>query len=388
MPSATVSLPRYVVTKPSGGRADGTYRVLFMVPARLRPNGWPATIPLPREGRRTGDLTNPDELTRIVADADALNAELDAFRTSGAKVEGKRTLVALIAHWEKSLGTPGPGSTISDRTRRHYNQVSRTLAAWSKIPPVNNGPVTSITPAHIAQLLRVYDDRPTTKRHLRATLSTILGHGVEEGWLPANPVPKVQKKRRRGGKRKVPVILWTKDDVEQHVALALRRNWAPGAVMILGLWECMGRVSDAPLWRRDNHWDPDQKTLIYTTSKSDGESTAVAQMSTRFAELVAMSSHDYLVVSPRGRPYRPTLDDTRIGEHFRDLNAVAISEGGRKLILRHLRHASQTHAAECGVPLDLLRVSTTHADAKMARDKYIQESLEIARQNAAKRGIV
>jgi len=57
------------------------------------------------------------------------------------------------------------------------------------------------------------------------------------------------------------------------------------------------------------------------------------------------------------------------------------------LLLRHRRYSSQAHAAECGVSTDLMRVSTTHTDPRIARDKYIQESLVIARQNAAKREI-
>lgn len=68
---------RYVVVRP---RADGTRRVLFEVPARIRPPGWPAARPLPVHGR-TGRLA-PEEVCAIKADAARLLAELYAARSA------------------------------------------------------------------------------------------------------------------------------------------------------------------------------------------------------------------------------------------------------------------------------------------------------------------
>jgi transcriptional regulator with XRE-family HTH domain len=79
------SLPM-VTTK--GPRADGTYRVLFEVPARLRPPGWLPTTPLPIQAPRRGDLTDPREVASIRKDAKALHERLKSARRGGG--EGSR----------------------------------------------------------------------------------------------------------------------------------------------------------------------------------------------------------------------------------------------------------------------------------------------------------
>jgi transcriptional regulator with XRE-family HTH domain len=52
-------------------RTDGTYRVLFEVPGRLRPAGWLPTTPIPFHERR-GDLGDRKEVVAIRRDAGAL----------------------------------------------------------------------------------------------------------------------------------------------------------------------------------------------------------------------------------------------------------------------------------------------------------------------------
>lgn len=91
MPSVQQELGKYVSVRV---RKDGTARVLFEVPARLRPSGWPSTRPLLIEGRR-GHLTGAAEAARIQADAKRLYAELMAART------GAHSKVAMNAQRKK-----------------------------------------------------------------------------------------------------------------------------------------------------------------------------------------------------------------------------------------------------------------------------------------------
>lgn len=76
VPAQLHGLP-YVVVRP---RADGTHRVLFEVPARARPTGWPACRPLPLVYPRAGDLTDPDEVAAIRVDAGKLLKDLGSAR--------------------------------------------------------------------------------------------------------------------------------------------------------------------------------------------------------------------------------------------------------------------------------------------------------------------
>jgi transcriptional regulator with XRE-family HTH domain len=64
-----------------GPREDGTYRVLFEVPARLRPQGWPPTRPLPVSARRRGDLTDQAEVAAIRSDAERFATALSSVRS-------------------------------------------------------------------------------------------------------------------------------------------------------------------------------------------------------------------------------------------------------------------------------------------------------------------
>jgi hypothetical protein len=377
MASIIVELPLYVIAK---ARKDGTFRFLFQVPKRLRPAGWPATIPLPLAEPRTGNPTDLAELERIRADAGRLYDELCGGR-AGAVVKAKRrdlaTLIELwVADWDNRA--------LGKRTRRVWKVYADTLAAWSAVKPVAGATVDQITPDHIAQLLRLYSDRPTTARHLRGVLSNVCSFGVEKGWLKENPVAKVARRKRKS--RTVPIGIWTPEDVALRVDICLERGWIGGAILIQGLWESMGRVSDAPLWHRGKHWDAATRVLQYDTSKSGEESTGVAKMSGRFAELVARTDSLILVTSPRGRPYRMPEDDTTIGDDFREVDLIARARGARKRILRHLRHSAQTHAIACGVTDEQAAVATTHLSPAIARRSYIQKALSIAEVVARKRG--
>lgn len=68
-----MKLGRFVVIK---REANGINRVYFLVPPKFRPAGWPATIPLPIDKPRTGNLGDAIEVARIKADADELNRSL------------------------------------------------------------------------------------------------------------------------------------------------------------------------------------------------------------------------------------------------------------------------------------------------------------------------
>ncbi len=83
VPSKLSGLP-YVSFRP---RQDGTFRVLFEVPARLRPPGWPSTRPLPAQNRR-GNLEDSDEVERIIVDGKRLLAELEKARHAALHAAG------------------------------------------------------------------------------------------------------------------------------------------------------------------------------------------------------------------------------------------------------------------------------------------------------------
>ncbi len=76
VPAQLLGLP-YVTFRQ---RKDGTHRVLFEVPARVRPMGWRACRPLPLSHRRVGDLNDLAEVAAIKEDARRLFAQLETAR--------------------------------------------------------------------------------------------------------------------------------------------------------------------------------------------------------------------------------------------------------------------------------------------------------------------
>lgn len=76
----------YVVIKP---RKDGTYYVYQFVPLIHRPKGWRATIPLPLDEPRTGNLRDRTEFKRIQVDAAALHRTMMKERVAEARQGGR-----------------------------------------------------------------------------------------------------------------------------------------------------------------------------------------------------------------------------------------------------------------------------------------------------------
>lgn len=82
LPPELVGVPHLAIRGP---RADGTYRVLFELPAKDRPAGWLATRPLPFTHPRRGDLTDKVEVKAIRRDADDLREQLNRDRARAKK---------------------------------------------------------------------------------------------------------------------------------------------------------------------------------------------------------------------------------------------------------------------------------------------------------------
>lgn len=89
-------------------RADGSHPVCFEVPRRLRPEGWPASRPLPFDGRR-GRLDDPAEVERIKRDAAAALAQLHAARAGMRPERPSGACRKAASASGMSAGTRGPG---------------------------------------------------------------------------------------------------------------------------------------------------------------------------------------------------------------------------------------------------------------------------------------
>lgn len=74
-------------------RSDGTHRVVFSVPGKVRPKGWRPTISLPLEKPRSGDLSDQAEVDRIKQDAIALHRSMTRERLAQLRAQAQTTVI-------------------------------------------------------------------------------------------------------------------------------------------------------------------------------------------------------------------------------------------------------------------------------------------------------
>lgn len=254
MPSVQQELGKYVSVRL---RKDGTHRVLFEVPARLRPSGWPSTRPLPTEGRR-GNLNDAAEVARIQEDAKRLYDELIAVRTGVPQVDpNRRSFTTLITAWKNSQAW----KDNKPRTNKGYDDYLREVKAWET---ANNPDPTHLTVPDIEAFIGIYDDRPTTRYHVRKVLRMVMGQAVHLKWRPDNPVDAVKVAMPKSR-----VAIWEQEDVDTYVWAALAAGNPDLAAIILTEWEIGQRLTDVVLFRRGAEYRPKEGVFSFEQSKTD-----------------------------------------------------------------------------------------------------------------------
>ena len=362
MPSVKLDFPPYVIVKPP--RKDGTHRVVFLVPARLRPSGWPAERTLPCTGTRTGNLNDPDEVARIIADAKRLHAELLAARLGAEAGPKPFSIPALARIWQDPDGFYW--SKLAPRTRRFYEKVMAAhVYPWSAA----NGDrdIRGLDRVQVLAFLRLFQDRPHVQKHVRATLQQLMAVALDEGWIDLNPVAGI----RLSNPTRTRITRWMKEDVDQHVNMALSIGCA--------------RVTDAMIWRRGEHYDP-SGVFNYDTNKTD-EEVADLPISARLRDLLNTPATLHLITDPAGLPYEAVRDDNRLGKDFRRLNDRVVAAGGRRLILRQLRHSAINDALDAGATPKSVQSVTAHASERTL-NIYVRRSNKRATEVQRLRGIV
>lgn len=363
------ALPLHVVARP---RADGTFNVLFRV-RRDRPADFPTSVPLPVTGRRTGQLDD-DEVRRIHEDAERLSARLEVMR---AKPNG-RTLDATALDWE--LTWP---ERVRARTVDYYKKHLRPILSWAG----DRDPATIKLPA-IVQFLAEYDDRPGRRAAIRRTLSALLSHARATGRIETHPlgVP-VRLEQRSSPKR--PVTLWQAADVADYAQAATTRGWEGIANLLWLMWETSADASDCIGWRRGVHFHDGASPMI-TYARGKTGARASVPISETLATRLRECPDVWLVYDQSGEPYGvdSVRDDGRRSNAFRTLRRIVAANGGRELVLDHLRHSAVTDALTKGAALEHLPSLTAHRGTGMVTGIYAQISEQQARLVQRARGIV
>lgn len=385
MPSVQLDLGRYVQLRP---RADGTARVLFIVPPRLRPSGWSSAIPLPITGERRGDLTDLGEIARIQADARRLYADLLRARAgtgedgTDAQSQGRRDLPALNRIWQSSQDFKAK----KPRTQQGYSYHAGLIADWSAA--IGHKPVAGLNRQAIEEFLALYDDRPTTRRHVKIVLKMLLDMAVAIGWRADNPAAKI--------KVKAPVAkirIWEAEDVARETWACVMAGQAPIAALILTQWEIGQRLTDVRLYRQGAEYQPpkangDDGAFRFWQSKTDNYVTIpVSERLQGLLEAVRDPKSLYLFVDrATGKPFA----EQRLGHVFAAIRDAFPASKARRLTLRSLRHSCVVQLARAGCTVPEIASITGHSPFSVEQilSKYLPRDNKVAWNAQQKRGLI
>lgn len=405
------------------GADAGTWRILFEVPARLRPVGWPPTISLPRARPY---CTGPDDLKAIVRirdDAEALVADMKQSREGAPVIAeadgsipwlirewgGMRLLAAVRGEIEALDCAMNPGDGASDswldlepRTRRLYVVTLRHILGWSEMN--NHRHVRFITPEAASDFLNIWKGKRKQRESVRMLLGRLLRIAKAKHKIASNPLDDVEtprRKKRKGGRR-TSVTCWPRSAVDVYAETARTKAgwragrggawtaWPGGSILVQLMYQTAADSTDVITWRKGKggHFVDDLKLpgIDFDRGKT-GDSTFIP-ISAELAREIREAPSIYLVVDPSGRPYRPTIDDAKLRGHMGTLRDHAVSAGADRLVFDHLRHSAATEAVESGVDLDDVRHLTAHKDSTMNRNVYVQQRKEKTIEIQRARGII
>ncbi len=353
-------------------RKDGSYRVLMVVPSRLRPDGWPPSIRLPETGLQNGDLSNPRFVGLVCANAKRLNQALDRQRELHAHNEGvEKNLPGLVTLYLQSPNFEDLSKSRKIRNRRNLERIVQWSAS-RKHPKVEE-----LTSAMINLSLGAYPLNSSTRYDMRATWSVILSYAwKEEGWIKAHPLAGKGWFYPKPGK----VRLWTREDVQLHSAHARHVQQRGLAALI----EVMFEIGQRPGDMRNLKWSENLvgDTIVLEQSKTRGLVSAPLSLPLReLIQSVKMDGSDYLF---NDWDTRTGFTVANLDARFREVRNHLARNGEHRLQLRALRHSCVTtmFAAGCGV--DQIAAVTGH---KFNRVYQILERYHVDRQGAADKGL-
>lgn len=373
MPSVKLALGKYVTLRP---RNDGTYRVLMEVPARLRPLGWSPAIPLPITGARTGNLQDAAEVVRIQEDAGSLYAKLSQARLGVAEPPRlARDLPALNRAWQQSQHFKGK----KPRTQQGYAYHAGLIEDWSKAS--GNKPIAGLGREAIEAYLALYDDRPTTKRHLKIVLKMLLDHAKAMKWRDDNPVEAIKV-----AAPKTRIRIWERSDVMAGAWASIWADQAPLAALMLTEWEIGQRLTDTRLFRWGSEYQPADGAFRFWQEKTQTYVTIPISDALRgLLEAVRDPESLYLFVDRRtGKPFA----EQRLGHVW---GAIRLDAGFHKgLQVRGLRHSCvvQLARAECTVPEIAAITGHSPYSVQQILSRYLPRDNEVAWNAQTKRGLI
>lgn len=372
MPTVKLDLGRYVTVRP---RKDGTARVLFEVPARLRPSDWQPAIPLPFTGERKGDLQDADEIKRIQTDAAALLIRLHDARLGRDTEPAPHTMRALNREWQSRQEF----LDLKPATQKGYAYHAGLIVDWAESS--GDKPVPQLRRKAIEDYLAFYNDRPTTKRYLKTVIKMMMDHAIALEWREDNPADRIKAKAP-----KVKLRIWEREDVMAGAWACVMAGQTPLGALLLTEWEIGQRLTDTRLFRLGAEYSAAEGVFRFEQSKT-GQWVTIPVSDALRGLLACVQDPDslYLFVDrATGKPFA----EQRLGHVWGDIRERFGLD--RRLQVRTLRHSCVVQLARKEVDIPGICSITRHTlkSAHQILQKYLPGDNVMAWQAQVKRGLI
>lgn len=334
----------YVVTRP---RSDGTHRVAFEVPARHRPDNWPPTIPLPYE-KRIGNLSDPDECSRIRDDAQALYAKLMTMKVRPQEPTKRQTWDVLIGLWQAT----SKYEALKPVTKHNYGIYIKRIVTYLKAHPELQP--STIKESDIDAMLTTWNHCQDMKVDAHMIMKALMKKAVKEGWRLDNPMSDIICVRP--SKKERSVVIWEPEDVEFLTAACVDAGQDSVAGIILAVWEVGQRLTDTRNFRLGVEYI--DSVFRFHQSKTGKYVTIPATAG--FSKLIesGKSEGDYLFPAPGEQS---PFTEIGLGQTFARIRNEFPKYAESGLCLRHLRHSCVVQLARAGCTIPEIASITGHS---------------------------
>lgn len=356
-------------------RMDGRIRLRFEVPARQRPDGFPATTPILVRGKDAlvlENLTSGDR-DEIYQQAAELFAEL-ARQRAGIVPELAKSFDQSWSSLIKLRVASSKWRRLASSTRANYGRahvwILRRLEGDPSLLPSNI--VESKIDAVLDEIEKV-GVRYNTYTELRS----LLKKAVAENWRPAHLNASISVELQRAE-----IYIWSDQDVACMVTAALQCGHPGMARLILIQREIGQRLTSVRNFRYGTHYR--DGWFFHKCRKTKREVRLEVRPIVREFLDRDFAEGDFMFLNKRnGRPY--TQKGAAVA--FKKIVQSVPGYSDSPILLRHLRHTVVVELAKAGCTLPEIGSVTGHAMTSLHNviEHYLPRHSVMASNATAKR---
>jgi integrase len=346
---------RYLVTKPQ----KGGHTLYYWQPNKALKDAGFLT-------RRLAERSN--QLSDAIREAEALNAEVDAWRAGLVKPAIRHgTLPWLIRVYQ----TDTAYTALAAKTRDSYDHCLRVIEAWSL--RAGHPPVASLQRRHVRDFYRAMEETPAKANAVLRVLRLLLNFARDEGVIDENPAAKARLKTLPPRD-----AVWSAEAIArfcEEARSAGRPSMALAVLLAANLGQRQGDILRLA-------WSAyDGQTVTLRQGKT-GKLIAVPATTELCAELEATPrrSPSIVVSETTGRPY--------LAYNFRHLfREIADQAGiGEDLWFLDLRRTAVVRLAEAGCEIYEISAITGHSLTQTVKilEVYLPRNAVMARNAITK----